>query len=53
MDQPEYLICINCESPCYTFEIQDGKVVEAMCMVCGEDEPDGFVSEEEFDATTA
>ena len=50
MDQPEYLICINCETPCYTFEWRNELVAEAMCMVCGEDEPDSFTTEVEFEA---
>lgn len=50
MEAPEYLICIDCETPCYTFEWKDGRVVEGECMACGADEPDGFISEEEFEA---
>jgi translation initiation factor 2 beta subunit (eIF-2beta)/eIF-5 len=52
MDEPEYLVCINCETPCYTFVWKDGSVVEATCMTCGDDEPDEFVTEEEFEAMT-
>jgi len=50
MEQPEYLICINCETPCYTFEYRDGEVKEALCTACGDDEPDGFTTEEEYEA---
>jgi hypothetical protein len=49
-DQPEYLICLECETPCYTFEFAKGKLKEAMCMVCANDDIDTFASEEEFDA---
>ena len=52
MDAPEYLICINCETPCYTFEWKNGKVTEAQCQTCGDDEADEFVTEEEFEAMT-
>lgn len=52
MDAPEYLICINCETPCYTFEWESGRVTEALCQTCGDDEPDEFVTEEEFEAMT-
>jgi hypothetical protein len=48
--EPEYLICLNCETPCYTFEFHNGKLKEAMCMVCANDEVDTFATEEEFDA---
>ncbi len=50
MDEPEYLICINCETPCYGFEWHDGQVTEAFCEVCGEDDAEGFTTEEEFEA---
>ena len=50
MPMPEYLICLNCESPCYVFEWGDEKVAEAICQVCGNDEIDQFVTEDEWDA---
>ena len=50
MEEPEYLICVNCETPCYTFEWQNGRLTEAECMACGEDEPDVFITEEEYEA---
>jgi hypothetical protein len=50
MEAPEYLICVNCETPCYTFEWQHSKLTEALCMTCGVDELDEFVTEEEFEA---
>lgn len=50
MSQPEYLICLNCETPCYTFEWANEKLTEAMCMACGTDDVDEFVSEEDFEA---
>ena len=36
---PDYLICLNCETPCYTFEWStiDG-CKEALCTTCGNDE---------------
>ena len=50
MAAPEYLICLNCETPCYTFEWIDGELFEAVCLICGTDEPDQFASEEDFDS---
>ena len=47
---PDYLICLECESPCYIFEWAEGKVVEALCTVCGNEELDSFATEEEFEA---
>lgn len=50
MAAPEYLICLNCESPCYVFEWQEGAVAEALCQVCGNDEADQFASPDDFDS---
>jgi hypothetical protein len=50
MAAPDFLICLNCETPCYVFEWTDEGVTEALCQTCGNDEPDQFVTEEEFDA---
>lgn len=50
MDAPEFLICINCETPCYVFEWNDGQITEVFCTACGTDEPDEFMSQEDFEA---
>lgn len=50
MASPEYLICLNCETPCYVFEWKEDKLVEALCPICGNDDPEQFGTEEEFDA---
>lgn len=50
MASPEYLICLNCETPCYVFEWEENKVSEALCQTCGNDDPEQFATEEEFDA---
>ncbi len=45
----EYIECKNCESPCYNFEIDQrrGLIVQALCTVCGNDDPtDFFVPDE-------
>lgn len=48
---PDYLICLNCETPCYNFEWSTTEgCKEALCTVCGNDEVDQFATEEEFDA---
>lgn len=53
MDEPEYLICIECETPCYTFTWYDGEATEAFCEACGADEVEAFTTEEEFEAMTS
>jgi hypothetical protein len=49
MAGPDYLICLECETPVYTFDWVNGHVVEALCPVCGNDDPAAFASEEEFE----
>jgi hypothetical protein len=34
----DYLMCSQCGTPCYVFEMEDGRIAEAMCLVCGNDE---------------
>lgn len=47
---PDYLLCADCETPCYVFEWQEGKAVEALCEVCGNDDATTFMTEDEFDS---
>ena len=53
MSEPDYLVCLNCESPCYTFEWKDGKAVEILCLACGSDDPDEFATEEDLEILMA
>jgi translation initiation factor 2 beta subunit (eIF-2beta)/eIF-5 len=53
MAQPEYLICLECETPTYVFEWEDGRLLEAHCPVCGNDDPASFASEEELEELAA
>ena len=45
----DYLICLECESPCYIFEFEAATLVEAFCEACGNDDVDLFLPEEDFD----
>ncbi len=47
---PEFLICLNCETPCYTFEWTGGKLTEVLCVACGNEEPDEFATAEDLEA---
>ena len=47
--EPEFLICLNCETPTYNFEYQEGKLVSVMCGACGNDDPGEFMTESELD----
>ncbi len=50
MAEPDFLICLNCETPCYTFEWTEDKLTEVLCIACGNEEPDEFATEEDIDA---
>ena len=43
----DYLICKQCATPCYIFEMDMGSVTEAQCLVCGNDSPGLFEIGEE------
>lgn len=51
MSTPEYLLCANCETPCYVFEWNSdkGETTEAICQVCGNDEPGEFMTQSDWD----
>ena len=49
---PDYLICVECESPCYVFEWESDKVAEAVCEVCGNEDIDQFLSQGDWDDLT-
>jgi translation initiation factor 2 beta subunit (eIF-2beta)/eIF-5 len=49
---PDYVICLECESPCYVFEWADGKITEAICTVCGNDDPSQFATESDYEEIT-
>ena len=34
----DYLMCSQCGTPCYVFEMDGSRIVEATCLVCGNDE---------------
>jgi hypothetical protein len=43
----DYLICSQCSTPCYVFEMESGSIAEAQCLVCGNDSPSLFTIGEE------
>jgi len=34
----DYLVCKECQSPCYVFETEGGRILEAQCQVCGNED---------------
>lgn len=49
MASPEYVICLECETPCYDFEWEAGELSEVLCMICGNDDTDQFALPEDFE----
>ena len=48
MGEPEFLICTECETPCYTFDWDENnyKPMNAMCTTCGNESKETFETEE-------
>ncbi len=46
---PDFVICLECESPIYTFEWDGSRVKEALCPTCGNDQNTLFSTEEEYE----
>lgn len=49
MASPEYLVCLECETPCYNFEWTDGKISEVLCTACGNEDPEQFALPEDVE----
>ncbi len=49
MSDPDYLVCLECDTPTYLFEWSAVGVVAATCPVCGNDDPTLFSTEEELE----
>ncbi len=46
----DYLMCSQCGTPCYVFEMEGSRIVDATCLVCGNDEVGMFNLGEEAGA---
>ncbi len=51
MSEPEYYICLQCETPTYQFEYDPdkGKLISVICNTCGADDVSDFVTESELE----
>ena len=47
-ETPDYVICLECDTPVYTFDWDGNRVKEAMCTSCGNDKPSQFTTEEAY-----
>jgi hypothetical protein len=46
----DYLICRQCNSPCYDFAMEKGVISDVLCEICGNEDPAFFnLGEEEED----
>lgn len=34
----DYLVCRLCDTPCYVFEMDRGRLLDAICMTCGNED---------------
>ena len=50
--EPEYLICLQCETPTYQFEYTNGKLGACVCGTCGNDDPTEFMTEAELEESS-
>ncbi|MCJ7756119.1 MAG: hypothetical protein MUP13_16270 [Thermoanaerobaculales bacterium] len=53
MSAPDFVVCLECESPIYTFEWDGERVKEAVCPTCGNDQKTLFSTEEEMEEMSA
>jgi len=49
VSEPEYIICMECETPVYTFDWHGERIAEAVCPLCGNDDPSLFATEEQLE----
>lgn len=50
---PDYIVCNNCDTPCYVFDVDPkNRITSAYCQACGNDDLSEFrtVEEEEEDS---
>jgi len=48
METPDYIICLECETPVYTFDWDGTRITEAICASCGNEKPTLFTTEEAY-----
>ena len=50
MSEPEFLVCMECDTPCYVFEWDDTRLKprEILCGICGNEKSEEFQTEDEY-----
>jgi DNA-directed RNA polymerase subunit RPC12/RpoP len=49
MAAPEYMVCLDCETPVYDFEWLGEKLTEILCPACGNEDPEQFILPEDLE----
>lgn len=49
MATPDFVLCLECDTPVYEFDWRDGEIKEALCPTCGNEEVDHFAHPEEIE----
>ncbi len=50
MESPDFVICVECECPCYDFTWKGGELVEVLCATCGNEDPSQFLTQDDYDS---
>jgi hypothetical protein len=48
-NEPEFLICLQCDTPTYDFDYVLDKLSAVVCSTCGNDDPSEFMTEAEYE----
>jgi len=48
MSEPDFIICLECESPVYIFEWNGERISEASCTTCGNEKLALFTTDEAY-----
>jgi hypothetical protein len=48
METPDYIICLECESPVYVFDWDGSQITDAICTTCGNSSSARFSTEEDY-----
>ncbi|MCG6947940.1 MAG: hypothetical protein LJE93_03370 [Acidobacteria bacterium] len=49
MTTPDYIICLECDTPVYTFDWDGSRVTSAICTACGNESLSQFMTEEDYE----
>jgi hypothetical protein len=50
LNEPEYLTCLKCHLHSFNFDWIDGRLVGAVCAVCGNEDLQRFALPDDFEA---